>query len=97
MTTLRTARLAVRKKKAMSKLKNGKKRKGKDATPPNFNQPGFQATSADRSIAKKKVSSKLDRAGITGADKLNAMSRGKLTQDASGNYTFSTDAYSNAE
>ena len=39
----------------------------------------------------------LERQGISGADKLNAMNRGKLTQDSSGNYIFRTDAYSKAE
>ncbi len=78
-----------------SKLKKKKgKRGGKNTTPPNFNQPGFSATSSNREVAKKKVMQQLEVQGISGADKLNAMNRGKLTQDASGNYIFSTDAYS---
>jgi len=80
----------------MSKLKNGKRRRGKDSTPPNFNQPAFEAKSSDRETAKKKVMNQLERQGISGADKLNAMNRGKLTMDASGNYIFRTDAYSSA-
>ena len=80
----------------MSKLKNGKRRKGKNSTPPNFNQPAFEAKSSDRETAKKKVMNQLERQGITGADKLNAMNRGKLTMDTSGNYIFRTDAYSSA-
>jgi len=36
----------------------------------------------------------LRQQGITGADASRAMSRGKLTQDASGSYTFKTDAMS---
>ena len=61
----------------MSKLKNGKRRRGKDSTPPNFNQPAFEAKSSDRETAKKKVMAQLERQGISGADKLNAMNRGK--------------------
>jgi len=80
----------------MSKLKNGKRRRGKNSTPPNFNQPAFEASATDRETAKKKVMAQLERQGIKGADKLNAMNRGKLTQDASGNYIFRTDAYSSA-
>ena len=75
----------------MAKKGRTKKKKG---TPVNYNTPGFSARSIDREIAKKKVISQLERQGITGADKLNAMNRGKLTQDASGAYSFRTDALS---
>ncbi len=81
-----------------SKLKKKKgKRGGKNATPPNFNQPAFSATSSNREIAKKKVKQQLQVQGITGADQGNAMNRGKLTLDSAGNYTFRTDAYSKAD
>ena len=81
-----------------SKLKKKKgKRGGKNATPPNFNQPAFSATSSNREIAKKKVMLQLEVQGISGIDKSQAMSRGKLTLDSAGNYTFRTDAYSKAD
>ena len=81
-----------------SKLKKKKgKRGGKNATPPNFNQPAFSATSSNREIAKKKVMLQLEVQGISGIDKSKAMSRGKLTLDSAGNYTFRTDAYSKAD
>lgn len=81
-----------------SKLKKEKgKRGGKNATPPNFNQPAFSATSSNREVAKKKVRLQLQVQGITGADQGNAMTRGKLTLDSAGNYTFRTDAYSKAD
>jgi len=80
---------------ALRKKKNKKSKKSTAA--PNFNKPNFEATSTSRETAKKKVMSQLERQGISGADKLNAMNRGKLTQDSSGNYIFRTDAYSKAE
>jgi len=80
-----------------SKLKRKKRNPGNTTTPPNFNQASFQASSSSREVAKKKVMSQLEREGISGADKLNAMRRGKLTQDSTGNYIFKTDAYSKAD
>ena len=80
---------------ALRKKKNKKSKK--PTTPPNFNKPNFEASSVSRETAKKKVMSQLERQGISGADKLNAMNRGKLTQDSSGNYIFRTDAYSKAD
>ena len=80
---------------ALRKKKNKKSKKS--TTPPNFNKPNFEATSPSRETAKKKVMAQLERQGISGADKLNAMNRGKLTQASSGNYIFRTDAYSKAE
>jgi len=80
-----------------SKLKGRKKNKGKSTTPPNFNKPAFEGKSMDRNIAKKKVRAQLERQGITGLDASDAMKRGKLSQDSSGNYIFRTDAYSKAD
>ena len=80
---------------ALRKKKNKKSKK--PTTPPNFNKPNFEGTSPNRETAKKKVMAQLERQGIAGADKLNAMNRGKLTQDSSGNYIFRTDAYSKAD
>jgi hypothetical protein len=71
-----------------------KGRTGKKKPAVDYNKPGFSARSMDRSIAKKKVMNQLRQQGITGADASRAMSRGKLTQDASGSYTFKTDAMS---
>ena len=71
-----------------------KGRTGRKKAAVDYNKPGFCARSTDREIAKRKVMSQLERQGITGADKLNAMNRGKLTQDASGTYSFKTDAMS---
>jgi len=83
--------------KTVALRKKKKKKPKKSTTPPNFNKPNFEATSVSRETAKKKVMSQLERQGISGADMLNAMNRGKLTQDSSGNYIFRTDAYSKAE
>ena len=80
---------------ALRKKKNKKSKK--NTTPPNFNKPNFEGTSPSRETAKKKVMAQLERQGISGKDKANAMERGKLTQDSSGNYIFRTDAYSKAE
>ena len=80
--------------KTVALRKKSKKKSKKPTTPPNFNQPAFSAKSSNREVAKKKVRQQLQVQGITGADKGKAMNRGKLTQDASGNYTFRTDAYS---
>ena len=74
-----------------------KKKSKKNTTPPNFNKPTFEATSTSSETAKKKVMAQLEQQGISGKDKANAMERGKLTQDSSGNYIFRTDAYSKAE
>jgi hypothetical protein len=73
-----------------------RKKPKKQSTPPNFNQPGFKASSISRETAKKMVSHKLSVQGITGADLGNAMNRGKLTQNSAGKYTFSTNAQSPA-
>ena len=80
--------------KTVALRKKSKKKSKKPTAPPNFNQPAFSAKSSNREVAKKKVMMQLEVQGISGADKANAMNRGKLTQDASGNYTFRTDAYS---
>ena len=80
--------------KTVALRKKKKKKSKKPTTPPNFNKPSFEATSQNREVAKKKVMQQLEVQGISGADKLNAMNRGKLTQKASGEYIFRTDAYS---
>ena len=81
--------------KTVALRKKKKKKSKKPTTPPNFNQPAFSAKSSNREVAKKKVMMQLEVQGISGADKLNAMNRGALTQNSStGQYTFKTDAYS---
>jgi hypothetical protein len=78
-------------------IKKKKSKKKPPSAPLNFNKPGFSSSSISSQVAKKKVMLQLERQGISGADKLNAMSRGKLTQSSStGKFTYSTNAMSSA-
>ena len=76
-------------------IKKRRKKKKDDSTPVEFNAPTFSESSLSRETAKKKVGQALSVAGFTGSDYLNAMNRGKLTMNPNtGQYTFSTDVYS---
>jgi hypothetical protein len=76
-------------------IKKKRKKKSKDVPIVDFSVPTFSESSLSRETAKKKLGHSLNVAGFTGADYLNAMNRGKLTMDPNtGQYTFSTDVYS---
>ena len=82
--------------KAITKKKKKKKGK-KESAKIDYNTPAFSAGSMDRNIARKKFYSNLKSAGLTGTDLSNAVDRAKLTQDSSGRYKYTTDAYSKVD
>tara|TARA_R110000822_G_scaffold115754_1_gene247583 strand:+ start:2946 stop:3218 length:273 start_codon:yes stop_codon:yes gene_type:complete len=75
--------------------KKGRTKKNKKAV--DYNVPSFSGSSIMREKAKTNTLNKLKAQGLNRLDVDRAMSRGKLTQNAStGRYTFSTDALSRA-